>query len=54
MNPETEKLSKSIYKTILTPLAKKLKVHPTVLIEHLYEQQQYGKVRATPKVVSDS
>ena len=53
MNPETEKLSKSIYKTILTPLAKKLKVHPTVLIEHLYEQQ-YGEVRATPKVVSDS
>jgi len=52
MNPETETISKSIYKTVLTPIAKKLKVHPTVLIEHLYEQ--YGEIRTTPKVVSDS
>lgn len=52
MNPETENISKLIYKTVLTPISKKLKVHPTVLIEHIYEQ--YGEVRTTPNVVSES
>ena len=47
---QTEEISIGIYKTILVPLAKKLGVHPIVLIEEIYNQ--YGQVRTSPNVVS--
>ena len=47
---QTEEISNGIYKTILVPLAKKLGVHPIVLIEEIYNQ--YGQVRTSPNVVS--
>lgn len=47
---QTEEISHGIYKTILVPLAKKLGVHPIVLIEEIYNQ--YGQVRTSPNVVS--
>jgi len=49
-NMQTEEISHGIYKTILVPLAKKLGVHPIVLIEEIYNQ--YGQVRTSPNVVS--